>query len=488
MKDLFSSIYLAAKVAAALLNAAAVVLFVRIAGDAVYGAYLIGFAFAFVAYSFATQWLLSAHFGRQTRERAAPVATAAVLTMVATLPAGLAIVATCAGLGFIAPGVALPACALVMGLAVYNTAAEIGRAQLAVGAVAGAAFLRSFGTLLLGGLTLWQGGGAAALLIAVAVAHLVAALPVALRLRASLWQDGFTWPERAEFVRLWTYGAPLVVAAGASALALSIDRIILDQVLGSAVVGPYGAVLDFTKQSFIIVGESVTISYISYAKALHGDGRASEARGVLRQASVTVAYLAVFGLAFFTLFGAPLFARLFGTAPDALGEIVVWLALGNACLLMRAYYFGQVIYFTGSVRLELRATLVALVVGAVLGLALIPSHGVLGAAIAFALTQGAALATFLASAETRRVMPLADPRIGLVVGCGLAMVLFGLGLERWLAGPAAIVLNLTAMTVLSVMLALRFDLFDAQALRAKALLRLRSREKAPVLEARSRHP
>ena len=407
--------------------------------------------------------------------------------MVATLPVGLAIVAICTALGLVAPGVALPAGALVLGLAAYNTAAEIGRAQLAVGAVAAAALLRSLGTLVLGGLTLWAGGGASMLLVAVALAHGLAALPVAFRLRTSLWRDGFAWPERAEFAQLWTYGAPLVLAAGASALALSIDRIILDQVLGPATVGPYGAVLDFTKQSFIIVGESVTISYISYAKALHGDGREAEARGMLRQACVTVAYLAVFGLAFFTLFGAPLFALLFGTAPNALGKVVVWLALGNACLLLRAYYFGQVIYFTGSVRLELRATLVALVVGAGLGLALIPPYGVLGAAIAFALTQGTALAIVLASAETRRTMPLADPRIVLVAACGAGLVMLGLALERWLGGSAAIALNLAAMTALSAALALHLDLFDAQAVRARALrIGAPARVRSGV-EARERH-
>ncbi len=473
VKDLFSSVYLAAKVLSALLNAASVVLFVRIAGDAAYGEYLIGFAFAFIAFSFATQWLLSAHFGRQSPSRAHHVATAAVLMILATLPVGLLIVALCAMLGFIGPALAWPACALVVGLAVYYTANELGRAQLAVGAVALGAFLRSFGTLVLGSLALWRLGSPAALLLAVAVAHVIAAAPIAYRLRRSLWAAGFAWPDRAEYRALWRFGAPLIIAGGASALALSIDRIILDRVLGAAAVGPYGAVLDFTKQSFIIVGESVTVSYVSYAKALHGDERMEASRDVLRQASATIAFLAAFGLVFFALFGTPLFATLFGLAADALDGVLVWLALGNAFLLMRAYYFGQVIYFTGSVRLELRATLVALLLGVGLGLWLIPAYGTMGAAVCFALVQAAALGVFVAGLDTRRVMPIAVRRVVLVFLSALAMLTAGIGLQRLLGDGLALPVNLALMTGLCAMIVVRWNLFDAGTIWMKSLAKLR---------------
>src|SRR5690606_1539989 len=100
-------------------------------------------------------------------------------------------------------------------------------------------------------------------------------------------------------------------------------------------------------------------------------------------------------------------------------------ALANACLILRAYYFAQVIYFTNSVRLELVSTIIALVVGTAIGLWLIPSYGMTGAALAFLLAQFASLLSIFSARETWRLMPVDIPRLFIVIGVGVGLVLIG---------------------------------------------------------------
>src|SRR5690606_26943508 len=131
-------------------------------------------------------------------------------------------------------------------------------------------------------------------------------------------------------------------AGGASAVAVSIDRILLSHFAGADDVGAYGATLDFIKQSFIIVGETVAVSYVSLAKFWQGEGDGARSRAALEKASVTVAFLAVFGVTFFLLLGEDLFGVLLGPGYHDALSLVPWLALANAVLMLRSYYFAQV--------------------------------------------------------------------------------------------------------------------------------------------------
>ena len=113
------------------------------------------------------------------------------------------------------------------------------------------------------------------------------------------------------------------------------------------------------------------------------------------------------------------------------------LILASILMMFRAYYFGQIIYFTTSSRLEAVASTATLATVGVLSLALIPHLGVAGAAIAFAAGQAAACLVFVLGANRRgsglpaMPLPLADIAgiAALALATGLAPAAIG-----WLPG------------------------------------------------------
>ena len=460
MKNLFSSVYLVSKIASAVVTVLSIALFTRLVSQETYGQYLVGFAFAFILYSTTAQWIVSAHFGTQSPKEAGPVAAGAVGFSGLSLLVGLLLLGGATATGLIGADIALPTGILLLGFTVYFLANELGRAQLLVGPVTLAATMRSVGTLVLGGLALWQFKSAAALLIAVGLAHIVAGVPICISLYRGVWKGGIVWPERSIYSRLWRYGWPLILAGGAASVAASIDRLLLEHFYGPALVGPYGATLDFIKQSFVIVGETVAVSYVSRAKYLHGDALHDRARASLRQAFVTAAFLAAFGILFYLLLGDKIFGVLLHGDYQAATPLVPLLAIANSCLLLRSYYFAQTIYFTSSVRLELISTVVALVVSFVFSWWLIPIYSIAGAALAYTIAQFAALGVFLASAQTRKLMPVDAPRLlSLLLVAGLTLGL-GEALKQVLGG-AAFAANLVLLTAVSAILLVRWDMFDA---------------------------
>ena len=460
MKNLFSSIYLVSKIASAIVTVLSIALFTRLVSQDTYGHYLVGFAFAFILYSTTAQWIVGAHFGQQSPKQAGPVAaTAVVFSGIAAL-AGLSLLALATSTGMITPDIAGPTGVLLMGFIVFFLANEIGRAQLLVGPVTVAATIRSVGTLLVGGLALWWFRSASALLIGVGIAHILAGVPILLSVRRGIWAKGFTWPDSSFYARLWRYGWPLILAGGAASVAASIDRLLLEHFEGAALVGPYGATLDFIKQSFVIVGETVAASYISHAKYLHGDAKHEGANASLRQAFVTASFLAVFGVVFYMLVGDKLFTVLLHGDYQAAIPLVPLLAIANACLLLRSYYFAQTIYFTNSVRLELISTVVALLVSFALAWWLIPIFSIAGAAFAYAVAQFACLAVFLSSAKTRALMPVDTPRLLLLVSAAIGLLVVGEILKQWL-GNAAAPLNLLLIAAVAGALLVKWDMFDA---------------------------
>ncbi|MCC0055240.1 MAG: lipopolysaccharide biosynthesis protein [Rhodobiaceae bacterium] len=461
MKNLFSSIYLVSKISSALLTVLSIAIFTRLVSHDIFGQYLIGFAFAFITYSVVTQWLLGAHFGQQSRQHAAPIAGGAIILTGVSVMAGMAMIFIATLSGFIGADIALPTALLLFGLSAYFVANEVGRAQLLVMSVTSGAFLRSLGTLVLGSLALWQFGTAASLLIAVAIAHTIATLPIIVGLKRTIWTSGFVWPQRSIYKQLWRYGWPLIIAGGASALALYIDRLLLERYFGTEAVGPYGATLDFIKQSFVIVGETIAVSYVSSAKSLHGDNAREQAAPVLQHAFVTAAFLATFGIVFYVLLGDALFALVLDADYQEAVPLVPMLAFANALLILRAYYFAQTIYFSNSVRLELVSMLVALVVGSGAGIWLIPAYGITGAAMAFTAAQFAALMVFLGSRESRQTMPVDLGKFAKVVAAGVATIAIGEVVTHSLPTATAMVVNLTLIAAVSGWLLVRWNMFDA---------------------------
>jgi O-antigen/teichoic acid export membrane protein len=413
ISDRHAGIYLATRVFAALCNMFALVLFTRLAVPAVFGDYLLGFACAFVAYGICVQWLLQAFFARQAHADAARTASAALVAagvMVALAGAGLAL-ASATGL------LSAAGCAgLVIGLSAFFAMVEIARARLQAGAVGLAGVLRAVLILALGAPVLALTQSAAALLGAVAVAHVLAALPVVARLRATLWASGFARPRREDIAGLVRYGWPLILSLGAAALALNLDRLLIGHFHGPEPVAAYGATADFVKQSFVLVGEAVAAAYVSVAKAAHGRADMAGTRRALERALAMLSIACILGVVFFLVFGPALFRLLFAPGyQQAVGEILPILLAGTVCLVLRAYYFGQVIYFSRTAWADVASAGVMLAATGLAGWLLVPHWATVGAALAFALGQLAGLLVFVLADPGGRLMPRYPRRLFRVI-------------------------------------------------------------------------
>ena len=461
MSDRHASLYLLSRSAAAVLNLVSVAVFTRLAPPEVFGSYLVGFATAFVVFGTLFQWLLHAHFGVYEPERAGPLAGALAVLLGFGLGVGSLVFILIVLLGALDAGTAVGIGILIAGFTVHIGAVEVGRAHLLVRDVTAASVLR--GILMLGmgstALLLWP--NAALLLAAIGAAQALAALPVLRALRRTIWANGWIAPTRADLMALLRYGWPLIAALAAAALALNLDRILLDQQFGAVTVAAYGATADVIRQGFVVLGEAIAAAYVSQAKAKAGYPTAR--RAALERAFVTLWTVVLFGAVCWLLFGPVVLAILLapGYAKAASGAITL-LVLGTMMMVLRAYYFGQVIYFAGSARRDVLASFMMVAIAALGCVLLIPGLGATGAALAYAASQASGLALLLWADRHTRIMPIAfRPMLeatGWVAATGLAgALLLGLGWFGWCAAMALVLGSALA-------LALRWNLFDSRTL------------------------
>jgi hypothetical protein len=170
-------LYLLARVISAAGNFVAVAIFSRMAGPAEYGHYVLIFAWPLIVYGFGAQWMRFAYFGVYHLNRVREY----VGSLARLLGGGLAIVAlVLAGLGFFGlfePRFLVAIFVLVCGMTVYEAAFEVARTLLNVRAASLSMVLRAVLAVAFGTLSLWAGGGASGLAIAIAIANVVAATP-----------------------------------------------------------------------------------------------------------------------------------------------------------------------------------------------------------------------------------------------------------------------------------------------------------------------
>ena len=423
-----SLIYVGSRGFAAGLNMASVAVFTRLAPVESYGTYLYVVSWALVLYGATCQWPKFAFFALYDEARApAQVGTVVRILGGTLLLAGFGSVLAVA-LGLVSAATATAILALAFGTTLFEGATEIARTRLQAGAVAASVMSRAVLILGLGSLALHLSADPLHLAFAVAAANAVAALPAAATTAPMMPGRG----SRAEALRLFAYGWPLVLSFGTAALAQSLDRLIIAKTVGPAGLGAYGALADFLRQSFIVFGEAISLSLISIAKREARAGDMSGALGVLSDAARAMTLIAAFGAVFFLAFDDVVVTILLG--PDYRAEarqLAPVLILASILMMFRAYYFGQVIYFTRSSRLEAAAAFATLVAVAALSLLLIPRLGATGAALAFAGGQSAAclVLVFCAGrAGTTMPLPLADMAgiAGIALAC--AAVNAGIGL------------------------------------------------------------
>nr|WP_236961059.1 hypothetical protein [Methylobacterium durans] len=221
---------------------------------------------------------------------------------------------------------------------------------------------------------------------------------------------------------------------GLAALAQTIDRIIVGRSVGPEELGAYGAIADFLRQGFVVFGESIALALVSIAKREVRAGALGAAEAVLADAARALALVGAFGAVFVLAYDDVLVAVLLGPGYRAQALALAPILLAASILLMvRAYYFGQVIYFTRTSHLDAVASAALLATVGGLSWLLIPRLGALGAALAFAAGQAIACLVFVVGGrrgpETFR-MPVPAGDIGGILALALLAwaAILGIGL------------------------------------------------------------
>jgi O-antigen/teichoic acid export membrane protein len=457
--------YVGARGLAAALNMASLAVFTRLAPTETYGAYLLVLSWALVLYGATCQWPKFSFFALYDEARAG-VQAGTVLRLLAVM-IGLAALAAsvAAALGLVEPRAAAAIVAAVFGMTAFEGSAEIARTRLEVRAVALSIVLRAVLVLGLGSAALLATGDPVHLLLATALANVLAALPACLAIAPLLRGAG----SLAEAGRLLAYGWPLVLSFGTAALAQTIDRFVIGGSIGTRELGAYGAVADVLRQSFVVFGDGIALSLISLAKRDARAGGMAAARPVLEDAARALTLVAGFGAVFFLAFDDLVVGVLLG--PDyretALSVIPILVA-ASILLMVRSYYFGHVIYFAPSSRLDAVASAALLVTTGGLCALLIPRFGLVGAALAVAIGQGVACLVFVLGAGPRLRMPLPLADLGLIALAALACWAAVEGVDALgLGGGVAIPAKLGLIALAAGATAWRFDVAGVAGLAAR---------------------
>src|SRR5215469_15269879 len=372
-------LYLSARAMSAAGNLLAVALFSPMAGPAEYGHYVFIYAWALIVYGFGAQWMRFAYFGVYHLDRFGEY----IASLARLLAAGLAVVALVLfGLGLFGlfePSFLAAVFALVCGMAIYEAAFEVARTLLNARGASLAMILRAVLTVGFGSVALYLDGGARGLALGIAVAHIIAAIPALATFSQVRWWHS----SRSAALHIVSYGWPLLLSFGVTAVGQSIDRLLLAHYLGMATLGPYGVVADMLRQSFVVVGEAIILALVTVAKTQANRGDEAGAEHTLRKAFNACLAAATFGAAFFIVFGDAVLRLVL--QPEFVGpmhDLIPIFAIAFAFATLRNFYFAQVIYFTTASYLELVVAVLFLGVSTALSLLLVPQYGPHGAAFA----------------------------------------------------------------------------------------------------------
>jgi O-antigen/teichoic acid export membrane protein len=451
-------LYLSARAVSAAGNLLAVAIFSRLAGPAEYGHYVLIFAWSLIVYGFGAQWMRFAYFGVYHLDRFGEY----VASLARLLAAGIAIVAlvlTGLGLfGFFEPSFLLAVFALVCGITLYEAAFEVARTLLNVRGAALAMILRTVLMVGLGSASLLLGGGARGLAVAIAIAHLIAATPAL----ATFSQVRLSHFSRAASLHIISYGWPLLLSFGVTAVGQSMDRLLLAHYLGVATLGPYGVVADVLRQSFTVLGEAIILSLVTVAKTQSNRGHIEAANRTLQKAFNACLAAATFGAAFFIVFGDFVLQVVF--KPEFIAPvrgIVPILSIAFAFATMRSFYFAQVIYFTKASYLDLVVSLLFLVVSTVLSVLLVPIDGPFGAAIALMVACVVACVAFMALGRRWYRMPIDLTALGVMPSLAILFVFGARATAEIMPGPSmALIVDAVAFAMVGGFAIYHFGLLN----------------------------
>jgi O-antigen/teichoic acid export membrane protein len=396
-------LYLSARAMSAAGNLLAVVIFSRMAGPAEYGHYVFIYAWSLIVYGFGAQWMRFAYFGVYHLDRFGEYIASLARLLALGLGTVAAVLAALGLFGFFEPSFLAAVFALVCGIAVYEAAFEVARTLLHARGASLAMILRTVFVVGFGSANLYLGGGARGLALAIAFAHVLAAAPAIATFSKVRWSHS----SRSAVLHIVSYGWPLLLSFGVTAVGQTIDRLLLAHYVGMATLGPYGVVADILRQGFAVPGEAIILSLVTVAKTQANRGDAAGAGQTLQKTFNACLATATFGAGFFIVFGDAVLRIIL--QPDFVApmhDLIPVFAIAFAFMTMRNFYFAQVIYFTNASYLELIVALLFLGVSTALSVYLVPGYGPHGAALALMVACIVACLAFMVLGRRWYRMPI----------------------------------------------------------------------------------
>jgi len=412
-------LYLSSRAVSAAGNLLAVAIFSRMAGPAEYGHYVLIFAWSLIVYGFGAQWMRFAYFGVYHPDRFGEYVASLARLLVVGIAVVAVVLAALAVFGFFEPSFLIAVFGLVCGITVYEAAFEVARTLQNARGASLAMILRAALTVTFGSTSLYLGGGARGLALAIAVAHILAAAPAL----ATFSKIRLSHSSRAASMHIVSYGWPLLLSFGVTAVGQSIDRLLLAHYLGTATLGPYGVVADVLRQSFSVLGEAIILSLVTVAKQQSNIGQFDAAHKTLQKAFNACLAASTFGAAFFIVFGDVVLQAIL--QPEFIAptrDLIPIFAIAFAFGTMRNFYFAQVIYFTNASYLELVVSVLFLLVSTALAVMLVPVYGPHGAAIALMVACIVACIAFMVLGRRWYRMPVDLTALGVMPSLAILFV------------------------------------------------------------------
>jgi O-antigen/teichoic acid export membrane protein len=354
--------------------------------------------------------------------------------------------------------------ALVLGSAEYSTAVRVAamytlvnglflvvhgqlRWELRAGSYAAvaviAALASTVGVVVLVGILQ---GGVASLFVGYATGSLIA-----LTIGAYLARESLRGPFSVERLRqLLSYSAPLAPAAGAAFLAAYADRFVIGAFLGNTQVGVYSVGYRLASiMSLATMAIQLALPPLIYARYEIGS-TPKDLAGVFKTA---VGMAALLWLAL-SLFASELVAILATSEYEHAASVVPYISA--ALLLNGLIAFAPGLNIAGRTKLVAGVSIISASLGVGLNVALVPSLGVLGSAIASVLAAATAFTFMMAMSQRHYPVPIQWTSISVLASVAVgAYILSQLITASSFAGTAVKVIILVAVAAVFVLIAMR---------------------------------
>lgn len=268
------------------------------------------------------------------------------------------------------------------------------------------------------------------------------------------WRDVRWSIDRDILMRLCRYGVPISITVALTTVITTIDRFVLKAFAGADAVGLYAAAFDFTTQSLVLLMMAVNMAVFPLAvNAWEHEGRESAQRQMRYNAALLLAV------------GLPCVAGITVLAPgiahsffdqsyrEAAVRIIPLVALGALFFCLKAFHFDAAFQFTHRTIMQVWIAIGIVVINVALNLLMIPSWGILGAAMASVASFGSSIALTVWLGRRQVALPFPWREMGQVLLACAVMSAVLLPMRHWIHPLALAGQILGGMAVYGIVLA-----------------------------------